>query len=113
LFEFIIVLCCRNFATSHHTISTFTMEPDRKRGHFEFPASGGSNSMEKRPRAEDFNQGGGGMGGGEVYSRMYLNQTLFAKVIGKGGAMIKQIRQQYGAYLKGVDVNEADRMVSG
>ena len=86
------------------------MEPDRKRGHIEYPMS--TNAMEqKRPRPDEFIQGGGGGGGGEVFSRLHLNQGLFAKVIGKGGAMIKQIRQQYGAYLKGVDVNEAERMV--
>jgi hypothetical protein len=83
-----------------------SMEPDRKRGHYEM-----TGEPLKRPRSDDPSMGMG-MGMGEVYSRMQLNQIMFAKVIGKGGAMIKQIRQQYGAYMKGVDVNDAERMVS-
>ena len=50
-------------------------------------------------------------GGGEVYSRVHMHQSVFAKIIGKGGAMIKQLRQQYGAHLRGVDLNEDERMV--
>lgn len=50
-------------------------------------------------------------GGGEVYSRVHMHQSVFAKIIGKGGAMIKQLRQQYGAHLRGVDLNEDERML--
>jgi hypothetical protein len=96
LFCFVVELC-HNFPL-HTSLSSLAMEPDRDH---------------KRPRPEDFQGGGGGGGGGagEVYSRIHLNQSLFAKVIGKGGAMINQIRQQCGAYMKGVDVNEEERMV--
>jgi predicted RNA-binding protein YlqC (UPF0109 family) len=93
------------------------MEPDRKRGHFEYPIlTNDAMEQQKRPRPDEFQALTLGVQSqsqqvGEVYTRLHLNQNLFAKVIGKGGAMINQIRQQYGAYLKGVDVNEAERMV--
>ena len=87
------------------------MEPDRKRGYYD----NSSSSHQKRARPDDFHHPSGSAyvpQGPEVYSRLFLNQSTFAKVIGKGGAMIKNIRQQYGASMKGVDVNEEERMVS-
>lgn len=86
-------------------------EPDRKRGHYESSSS----THQKRARPDEFiprsHSHSSGSNTPEAYSRLYLNQVSIAKVIGKGGAMIRNIRQQNGSAIKTVDANEDDRML--
>ena len=48
----------------------------------------------------------------EYYStRILLKKSEFAKVIGKGGKLIRDIRSKTGAAIKGIDLDDEDRMI--
>jgi predicted RNA-binding protein YlqC (UPF0109 family) len=52
-----------------------------------------------------------GMMNADVTSRIGLSRTDFAKVIGKGGQTIANIRAKCGAAIKGTEVSEEKRLV--
>jgi hypothetical protein len=76
--------------------------------------------MSKRSR-EEYGGGGGqaGMGssgGGswaaEYHTVLLLKASEFAKVIGRQGKIVNELRQRTGAHIKGVDLVGEDRMVT-
>lgn len=44
-------------------------------------------------------------------SRIVVRRTDFGKIIGKGGAMVNQIKQKCGANIKGSEIDEENRIV--
>lgn len=46
-----------------------------------------------------------------MFSKLLLSRQEFAKVIGKGGQMIANIRAKCGANIKGSDIDDDKRLV--
>lgn len=44
-------------------------------------------------------------------SRIVVRKSDFAKIIGKGGAMVNQIKAKCGASIKGTEVDDENRIV--
>ena len=49
--------------------------------------------------------------GSQACTRVLMNRNVFAKIIGKGGQMISQIRSTCGANVKGLDIDIENRLV--
>lgn len=50
-------------------------------------------------------------GSGEYQTKILLKHTEFAKVIGRGGRMVNDLRQKTGAHIKGIDLEGDDRLI--
>jgi len=55
---------------------------------------------------------GGGSWSAEYHTVLLLKASEFAKVIGRQGKIVNELRQRTGAHIKGIDLVGEDRMVT-
>ena len=74
---------------------------------FEPSFGGDSYHDQKRAKPEEIL----GSDGSQACTRVLMHRNVFAKIIGKGGQMISQIRSTCGANVKGLDIDIENRLV--